>query len=463
MFIVLLRRRLASYGELGPALSALKDGIHRSAATRRLLTSKSDESLFPNISWNGPVKVLQNAKGMNKALAEILESGESHFGFDVEFVAGKGNQNVPVLVQIATETSVYLFRLCKLSGQGCKPLLPLLTNEKVVKTGIGIKQDVERLQELQKFDAAGFVDIAAVTREHLNFKNNSLNSLAQHFLKKSLKKRPPKSGNWASEKLTESQINYAATDAWVSREIYKQAVRNLEPSNRHHLNPRKPYHCSVCNGSFMSNSALNQHQQAVQHFDRVEIPKAFLCSACDRVFGSEDALNQHQKAAGANHYKCPGCNRKFGSAQALGEHQKALQHYKSTKSATPPTKVQFTCFSCSQKFSSEDALNQHKKALNHSKTTAVGKKDYKCPRCDRKFVSAQSLAEHQKALHLYEQPVKSAKQFECSLCSKKFGSATALKQHQKALDHYHVGCSTCGRKFKDQASLDQHRNALSHS
>ena len=404
MFIFLLRRRLASYGELGPALSVFKDGIYSSAATRRLLTSKSDDGLFPNISWNGSVKVLENAKGMTKASAEILESGECHLGFDVEFVAGKGNQNIPVLVQIATETSVYLFRLCKLSGQRCKPLLPLLTNEKVVKTGRGIKQDVERLQGLQKFDAAGFVDIATITREHLNFENNSLNNLAQHFLKRSLKKRPPKSGNWASEKLTESQINYAATDAWVSREIYKQAVSNLKPSSRHHLDPRKPYHCSVCNGSFESNSALNQHQQAVQHLDRVEIPKAFLCSACDRVFGSEDALNQHQKALnhskttsnGKKHYKCPGCDRKFGSAQALGEHQKALQHYKSTKSATPPTKVQFTCSSCSQKFSSEDALNQHQKALNHSKTT----KRYKCPGCDRKFGSAQALSEHQKALHL---------------------------------------------------------------
>ena len=39
--------------------------------------------------------------------------------------------------------------------------------------------------------------------------------------------------NWAKRELTRSQITYAATDAWVGREIYLQMdQRGLEPEVR---------------------------------------------------------------------------------------------------------------------------------------------------------------------------------------------------------------------------------------
>ena len=58
----------------------------------------------------------------------------------------------------------------------------------------------------------------------MNFKLKSLRGLTGILLGLHLAKAQVLS-NWEKEKLTEGQIAYASTDAWISLQIYKSLVR----------------------------------------------------------------------------------------------------------------------------------------------------------------------------------------------------------------------------------------------
>jgi len=154
---------------------------------------------------------------MRKGVQKIVDYGETVVGFDVEYAP---QNNTPAWVQIATATKTSLCRICKLRKKPLNPLLPLLTNANILKVGVGIDQDVKHLQGLQHFEAAGFVDINTVARTNGN--TLSLQDLSAKFLPGYIAKKKD-SSDWVAEDLTDSQINYAATDAWAGREIYVRA------------------------------------------------------------------------------------------------------------------------------------------------------------------------------------------------------------------------------------------------
>jgi len=64
-----------------------------------------------------------------------------------------------------------------------------------------------------------FVDLNEVVKE-LEFENMGARNLTAMILGKRINKAQQTS-NWENEELTKAQINYAATDAWVCREIYQ--------------------------------------------------------------------------------------------------------------------------------------------------------------------------------------------------------------------------------------------------
>jgi len=183
---------------------------------------------FTNLStirWKGAVDVLSTEAYMRKRVQNIVDYGETVVGFDVEYTS----KNTPALVQIATATKTFLCRICKLSKEPLNPLLPLLSNANILKVGVGIDQDVKHLQDLQHFDAAGFVDINTIARdpERTNGNTLSLQDLSAKFLPGYITKEKD-SSDWVAKDLTDSQITYAAMDAWAGREIYVRAARHMK-------------------------------------------------------------------------------------------------------------------------------------------------------------------------------------------------------------------------------------------
>jgi ribonuclease D len=180
----------------------------------------------PRLEWTGSIKILNTRAEMKAAVQEILEACQSsqchHLGMDTETkpVFKRGHYNPTALIQLATDKDVYLFRICKLPNHSFEPLIPILTNPNILKTGVSIHGDVKALQRIIHFEPAGFVDCSDAAFRTLNIQNRGLAALTAHFLHGRLCKKQTMS-NWAVEpNLSPRQIRYAATDAWVSRQVH---------------------------------------------------------------------------------------------------------------------------------------------------------------------------------------------------------------------------------------------------
>jgi ribonuclease D len=182
--------------------------------------SKAEINELPLIAWEGDIQILESSEEM-EAAASIL-ANESHLGFDTETRPSfkKGDYYPPALIQLATEHCVYLFRISE--TETFDPLLPILESPDILKTGVAIKDDVKELRAMEDFTPDGFVEIADITVK-LGYENRGLRALAGLLLQGRISKAAQVT-NWARPKLDNKQVRYAATDAWISREIYRQAV-----------------------------------------------------------------------------------------------------------------------------------------------------------------------------------------------------------------------------------------------
>lgn len=187
--------------------------------------SKEAINALPLIQWNGPIKVLSTLEEFESAAQHLQTS--SILGFDTETRPSfkKGEYYPTSLVQLANESCVYLFRLK--TATNLQALRPLFESEHMIKTGVAIHDDLKALQKLCPFTAKGFVEITQLTTQ-LGYKSKGLRALAAQLLKGRISKAAQVS-NWARRQLEPKQITYAATDAWISRELYVQALKELSP------------------------------------------------------------------------------------------------------------------------------------------------------------------------------------------------------------------------------------------
>jgi len=166
--------------------------------------------------WQGQTLVVRTAIEVSAAMAGL--AGSALLGFDTETRPAfrKGQKFSPSLLQLATAETVFLFQLQQTGLPA--PLLALLADPAVIKAGVGLDFDLRSLQELQAFDPQGFVDLARLARGK-GVKNNGLRGLAAAVCGIRISKSA-RTTNWANLDLSPQQIQYAATDAWIGREIF---------------------------------------------------------------------------------------------------------------------------------------------------------------------------------------------------------------------------------------------------
>ncbi len=170
----------------------------------------------PLAAWTGRITLVRDEAAAEKAFLALQK--EEVIGFDIEIRPSfrKGERHPPSLIQLACSDEVFIFQLARIRFPGL--LRRILADAEIVKAGVGVAADLEKLRELGEFKAAGFVDLGRLARE-AGVKNRGLRGLAAVLLGFRISKGCQRS-NWGREHLTGKQLRYAATDAWVGRELY---------------------------------------------------------------------------------------------------------------------------------------------------------------------------------------------------------------------------------------------------
>ena len=180
--------------------------------------TKEEINKLPLKQFEGKIKLIDTISELKKA-ADVLNN-QSLLGFDTETKPSfkKNKKNKVSLLQLSTSKVAYLFRLNIIGFN--EELISILNNENIIKVGTALKDDIRALKVLNSFNPAGFVDLQEYSNEH-GINVNALKSLTAIVLGFRISKTQQIS-NWENDILKESQLKYAATDAWVCHEIYKK-------------------------------------------------------------------------------------------------------------------------------------------------------------------------------------------------------------------------------------------------
>jgi len=171
---------------------------------------------LPLCRYEGEICLIQTARDIDHALADL--QSEQLIGFDTETkpTFRKGDRHLPCLVQVATARKVYLFRLK--SPEDCVVPADMLGSPGLLKVGIGLTDDMRALKLLHPFEERNMLDLGTLARQ-CGMAQTGVRNLAGIFLKIRIPKGAQTS-NWAAPTLSSAQIRYAATDAWICRELF---------------------------------------------------------------------------------------------------------------------------------------------------------------------------------------------------------------------------------------------------
>jgi ribonuclease D len=178
--------------------------------------SKDEINACPIKRWTGRITVVRKKDELAAAMRKL--AGHTLLGFDTETRPAykKGESYLPSLLQLASDDEVFIFQLKHLGL--ARPLRKILADPAIIKTGVSLDYDIRELKKLSHFKAAGFMDLADLAKKE-GIKNHGLRGLAAVLLGIRISKGAQTS-NWSRDVLTRQQIQYAATDAWVSRKLY---------------------------------------------------------------------------------------------------------------------------------------------------------------------------------------------------------------------------------------------------
>ena len=175
-------------------------------------------------SFPGKIHVIDSVGAeFNRAIAYLRS--QKVIGFDTEtrpcFGPNQPRYGVSLL-QLSGPEKAYLFRVKNMCMH--RRLCNILADKRIVKVGAAIHDDIRGLQKLHDFQADGFVDLQKIVAEY-GIRDKSVKKMTAIILGFRISKTQQLS-NWEAEALSEAQCKYAATDAWVCREMYLKLMRS---------------------------------------------------------------------------------------------------------------------------------------------------------------------------------------------------------------------------------------------
>jgi ribonuclease D len=171
------------------------------------------------LQWfRGEITVVEDIETFNKVIPELEKSGV--LGFDTETKPSfrKGKKNRVALLQLANSDIACLFRINRIGLPN--RLAGILSDPAIIKAGVAIHDDLRFLKSVRRFEPQGFIDLQGMVKQY-GIQSSGLKKLVAIILGFRISKRQQVT-DWEASELSEAQITYAATDAWVCHEIYKK-------------------------------------------------------------------------------------------------------------------------------------------------------------------------------------------------------------------------------------------------
>lgn len=194
---------------------------------------------LPYGAFKGEIIVIDKpGKEYNAAISYLKK--QSIIGFDTEtrpiFEPHRPARHV-ALMQLSGPDKAFLFRIFMLGIPAS--LASILSDEKILKIGAACHDDVRGLQYYSRFEGRSFVDLQKIVWQW-GIRDKSVKKLSANILKFKISKAQQCS-NWEADVLSEPQLSYAATDAWVCLEMYKKLMlTEYRPLTQEQIYPPQP-------------------------------------------------------------------------------------------------------------------------------------------------------------------------------------------------------------------------------
>lgn len=178
--------------------------------------SKEEVAALELIQFEGPISLIDSLEAFDKEIDQIAR--QPVLGFDTETRPSfkKGKIYPTSLIQIASLDQAWIIRVNRIGYPG--PLLDLLSGEIPLKIGLGLQDDLRRLRADFQFEPGGFLDLQNYVQA-FRIDEKGLKKISGIVLNRRISKSQQVS-NWDAEILSEAQLRYAATDAWICLKIY---------------------------------------------------------------------------------------------------------------------------------------------------------------------------------------------------------------------------------------------------
>ena len=157
------------------------------------------------------------------AAAQAALMATDAIGFDTEskptFLKGEISTG-PHLVQLATEDRAWLFPITRNGDHSA--LQAILASPQVLKVGFGLGNDRSALKARLGITLENVLDLGETLRGPGHRGTVGAKVAVAHFFRQKLQKsKKTGTSNWATPRLTERQMLYAANDAHVALRLYR--------------------------------------------------------------------------------------------------------------------------------------------------------------------------------------------------------------------------------------------------
>ncbi|WP_373775681.1 3'-5' exonuclease [Porphyromonas loveana] len=177
-------------------------------------------------SFPGTIHLIDTPEAASDAVKKL--SAYRILGFDTETRPSfeRGARPSVALMQIATETDCFLFRLNIINIPD--ELQQLLENPDILKVGLSLHDDVTVIRRRRLVEPAGFVELQRLCPAY-GIRDSSLQKVYAIIFGKRISKSQ-RLTNWEARRLTDAQQGYAALDAWACLRIFNHLMTLPTPT-----------------------------------------------------------------------------------------------------------------------------------------------------------------------------------------------------------------------------------------